>query len=197
MDSIFIRGEVDIQKDVTFDANVIIEGKVIIGENVQIQSNVKLRNVVIARDTVIKSNTIVEDSEIGTNCRVGPYARIRPNSCLDSDVTVGNFVEVKSSTIGKNSKASHLSYIGDTEIGKEVNVGAGTITCNYDGVNKHKTVIKDNVFIGSDSQLVAPITIEEGVTIAAGSTITEGNYKDSLIIGRARQVVKKDWKRPK
>ena len=197
MDSIFIRGEVDIQKDVTFDANVIIEGKVIIGENVQIQSNVKLRNVVIASDTVIKSNTIVEDSEIGTNCRVGPYARIRPNSCLDSDVTVGNFVEVKSSTIGKNSKASHLSYIGDTEIGKEVNVGAGTITCNYDGVNKHKTVIKDNVFIGSDSQLVAPITIEEGVTIAAGSTITEGNYKDSLIIGRARQVVKKDWKRPK
>ena len=197
MDSIFIRGEVDIQKDVTFDANVIIEGKVIIGENVQIQSNVKLRNVVIANDTVIKSNTIVEDSEIGTNCRVGPYARIRPNSCLDSDVTVGNFVEVKSSTIGKNSKASHLSYIGDTEIGKEVNVGAGTITCNYDGVNKHKTVIKDNVFIGSDSQLVAPITIEEGVTIAAGSTITEGNYKDSLIIGRARQVVKKDWKRPK
>ena len=197
MDSIFIRGEVDIQKDVTFDANVIIEGKVIIGENVQIQSNVKLRNVVIANDTVIKSNTIVEDSEIGTNCRVGPYARIRPNSCLDSNVTVGNFVEVKSSTIGKNSKASHLSYIGDTEIGKEVNVGAGTITCNYDGVNKHKTVIKDNVFIGSDSQLVAPITIEEGVTIAAGSTITEGNYKDSLIIGRARQVVKKDWKRPK
>ena len=112
-------------------------------------------------------------------------------------MTVGNFVEVKSSTIGKNSKASHLSYIGDSEIGKEVNVGAGTITCNYDGVNKHKTVIKDNVFIGSDSQLVAPITIEEGVTIAAGSTITEGNYKDSLIIGRARQVVKKDWKRPK
>ena len=109
----------------------------------------------------------------------------------------GNYVEIKNSFVGSNTSISHLSYIGDTEIGKEVNVGAGTITCNYDGVNKHKTVIKDNVFIGSDSQLVAPITIEEGVTIAAGSTITEGNYKDSLIIGRARQVVKKDWKRPK
>ena len=139
--------------------------------------------------------TIIEDSLVGKNCNIGPFARIRPNSTLEESVGIGNFVEVKASNIKKNTKANHLTYLGDSDIGENVNVGAGVITCNYDGVNKHKTVIKDNVFIGSDSQLIAPIIVEEGVTIAAGSTITDNSEKDSLLIARSRQQEKKNWKR--
>lgn len=193
--SIFFKGDVEIGMDVEIDANVIFEGKVKIGDNVKIRSNTIIKDAVIDHNTEIKPYTIVEDSMIGNNCNIGPFARIRPNCSLEENVGIGNFVEVKASTIKKNSKANHLTYLGDSEIGENVNVGAGVITCNYDGVDKHKTIIKDNVFVGSDSQLIAPIIVEEGVFIAAGSTITDNSDKDSLLIARSRQQEKKNWKR--
>ena len=193
--SIFFKGDVEIGMDVEIDANVIFEGKVKIGDNVKIRSNTIIKDAVIDHNTEIKPYTIVEDSMIGNNCNIGPFARIRPNCSLEENVGIGNFVEVKASTVKKNTKANHLTYLGDSEIGENVNVGAGVITCNYDGVNKHKTIIKDNVFVGSDSQLIAPIIVEEGVTIAAGSTITDNSDKDSLLIARSRQQEKKNWKR--
>ena len=193
--SIFFKGDVEIGMDVEIDANVIFEGKVKIGDNVKIRSNTIIKDAIINHNTEIKPYTIVEDSMIGSNCNIGPFARIRPNCSLEENVGIGNFVEVKASTIKKNSKANHLTYLGDSEIGENVNVGAGVITCNYDGVDKHKTIIKDNVFVGSDSQLIAPIIVEEGVFIAAGSTITDNSDKDSLLIARSRQQEKKNWKR--
>ena len=193
--SIFFKGDVEIGMDVEIDANVIFEGKVKIGDNVKIRSNTIIKDAIINHNTEIKPYTIVEDSMIGINCNIGPFARIRPNCSLEENVGIGNFVEVKASTIKKNSKANHLTYLGDSEIGENVNVGAGVITCNYDGVDKHKTIIKDNVFVGSDSQLIAPIIVEEGVFIAAGSTITDNSDKDSLLIARSRQQEKKNWKR--
>ncbi len=193
--SIFFKGDVEIGMDVEIDANVIFEGKVKIGDNVKIRSNTIIKDAVIDHNTEIKPYTIIEDSMIGNNCNIGPFARIRPNCSLEENVGIGNFVEVKASTVKKNTKANHLTYLGDSEIGENVNVGAGVITCNYDGVNKHKTIIKDNVFVGSDSQLIAPIIVEEGVTIAAGSTITDNSDKDSLLIARSRQQEKKNWKR--
>ena len=193
--SIFFKGDVEIGKDVEIDINVIFEGVVKIGDNVKIKSNTIIKDSVISSQTEIKPYTIIEDSNIGNNCSIGPFARIRPNCNLEENVGIGNFVEVKASVIKKNTKANHLTYLGDSEIGENVNVGAGVITCNYDGLNKHKTIIKDNVFIGSDSQLIAPIIVEEGVTIAAGSTITENSEKDSLLIARSRQQEKKNWKR--
>ena len=193
--SIFFKGDVEIGMDVEIDANVIFEGKVKIGDNVKIRSNTIIKDAVIDHNTEIKPYTIVEDSMIGKYCNIGPFARIRPNCSLEENVGIGNFVEVKASTVKKNTKANHLTYLGDSEIGENVNVGAGVITCNYDGVNKHKTIIKDNVFVGSDSQLIAPIIVEEGVTIAAGSTITDNSDKDSLLIARSRQQEKKNWKR--
>lgn len=193
--SVFFRGNLSVGKDVEIDANVIIEGDVKLGNNVKIKSNVIIKNSTIKDNTEIKPYSIIEDSSLGKNCSIGPFARIRPNCNLQENVGIGNFVEVKASLIKKNTKANHLSYIGDSEIGKDVNVGAGVITCNYDGKNKHKTIIKDNVFIGSDSQLIAPIVVEEGVTIAAGSTITDNSEKDSLLIARSRQQEKKNWKK--
>ena len=193
--SIFFKGDVEIGMDVEIDANVIFEGQVKIGDNVKIRSNTIIKNAIIGSASEIKPYSIVEDSIIGTNCNIGPFARIRPNCTLEENVGIGNFVEVKASTIKRNTKANHLTYLGDAEIGENVNVGAGVITCNYDGVNKHKTIIKDNVFVGSDSQLIAPIIVEEGVTIAAGSTITDNSDKDSLLIARSRQQEKKNWKR--
>ena len=193
--SIFFKGDVEIGMDVEIDANVIFEGQVKIGDNVKIRSNTIIKNAIIGSASEIKPYSIVEDSIIGINCNIGPFARIRPNCTLEENVGIGNFVEVKASTIKRNTKANHLTYLGDSEIGENVNVGAGVITCNYDGVDKHKTIIKDNVFIGSDSQLIAPITVEEGVTIAAGSTITHNSDKDSLLIARSRQQEKKNWKR--
>ena len=193
--SVFFRGDIEIGNDVELDVNVILEGNIKLGDNVKIKSNTIIKDSVIGNKTEIKPYTIVEDSIIGSSCNIGPFARIRPNCNLEQNVGIGNFVEVKASLIKKNTKANHLSYLGDSEIGENVNVGAGVITCNYDGVNKHKTVIKDNVFIGSDSQLIAPIIVEEGVTIAAGSTITDNSDKDSLLIARSRQQEKKNWKR--
>jgi len=193
--SIFFKGEVEIGMDVEIDANVIFEGQVKIGNNVKIRSNTIIKNTIIGSASEIKPYSIVEDSIIGINCNIGPFARIRPNCTLEENVGIGNFVEVKASTIKRNTKANHLTYLGDSEIGENVNVGAGVITCNYDGVDKHKTIIKDNVFVGSDSQLIAPIIVEEGVTIAAGSTITDNSDKDSLLIARSRQQEKKNWKR--
>ena len=193
--SVYFRGEVEIGADVEVDANVIFEGKIKIKNSVKINSNVIIKDSVIDNETEIKPYSIVEDSMIGKNCNIGPFARIRPNCLLQDKVGIGNFVEVKASLIKENTKANHLTYIGDSEIGNNVNVGAGVITCNYDGKNKHKTIIKDNVFIGSDSQLIAPIIVEEGVTIAAGSTITDSSQKDSLLIARSRQQEKKNWKK--
>ena len=193
--SIFFKGDVEIGKDVEIDVNVMLEGNVKLGNNVKIRSNTIIKDSIISDQTEIKPYTIVEDSVIGNNCSIGPFARIRPNCNLEENVGIGNFVEVKSSIIKKNTKANHLTYLGDSEIGENVNVGAGVITCNYDGINKHKTIIKNNVFIGSDSQLIAPIIVEEGVTIAAGSTITENSEKDSLLIARSRQQEKKNWKK--
>ena len=193
--SIFFKGDIEIGMDVEIEANVIFEGKIKIGNNVKISSNTIIKDSIIDNDTQIKPYTIIEDSKIGSNCNIGPFARIRPNCSLEENVGIGNFVEVKASKIKRNTKANHLTYLGDSEIGENVNVGAGVITCNYDGVNKHKTIIKDNVFVGSDSQLIAPIIVEEGVTIAAGSTITDNSEKDSLLIARSRQQEKKNWKR--
>ena len=193
--SVFFKGDVEIGEDVEIEANVIFEGNVKLGDKVQIKSNTIIKNSVISNGTEVKPYTIIEDSLVGKNCNIGPFARIRPNCTLEESVGIGNFVEVKASNIKKNTKANHLTYLGDSDIGENVNVGAGVITCNYDGVNKHKTVIKDNVFIGSDSQLIAPIIVEEGVTIAAGSTITDNSEKDSLLIARSRQQEKKNWKR--
>ena len=193
--SVFFKGDVEIGEDVEIEANVIFEGNVKLGDKVQIKSNTIIKNSDISSGTEVKPYTIIEDSLVGKNCNIGPFARIRPNSTLEENVGIGNFVEVKASNIKKNTKANHLTYLGDSDIGENVNVGAGVITCNYDGVNKHKTVIKDNVFIGSDSQLIAPIIVEEGVTIAAGSTITDNSEKDSLLIARSRHQEKKNWKR--
>jgi len=193
--TVYFKGDVSIGNDVEIEQNVVFEGTVEIGDNVKINANTNIRNAKISSGTVIKTFSIIEDSTIGSNCSIGPFARIRPNCKLEENVGIGNFVEVKATSIKKNTKANHLTYLGDTDIGENVNVGAGVITCNFDGVNKHKTIIKDNVFIGSDSQLIAPIVVEEGVTIAAGSTITDISEKDSLLIARSRQQEKKNWKK--
>ena len=157
--SIFFKGDVEIGMDVEIDANVIFEGKVKIGDNVKIRSNTIIKDAIINHNTEIKPYTIVEDSMIGSNCNIGPFARIRPNCSLEENVGIGNFVEVKASTIKKNTKANHLTYLGDSEIGENVNVGAGVITCNYDGKEKHETKIGDESFIGTNTSLVAPLKI--------------------------------------
>jgi bifunctional UDP-N-acetylglucosamine pyrophosphorylase/glucosamine-1-phosphate N-acetyltransferase len=192
-----VRGELSVGQDVTFDINVIIEGHVKIGNHCSIGSNVILRNVIIADHVDIRANSILDGAEISDHCIVGPFARLRPGSIMASGSLVGNFVEVKNSEIGSGTKVNHLSYIGDSEIGKKVNIGAGTITCNYDGVNKNRTIIGDNAFIGSNSQLVAPVTIGEGATIGAGSTITRDAPPNQLTICRATQRSIENWKRPK
>lgn len=150
----------------------------------------------VAAGTTIAINSLIEDTVIGENCKIGPYARIRPGTKLADKVHIGNFVEIKNSSIAAGSKASHLSYIGDTVMGQNVNVGAGTITCNYDGANKHQTIIEDNVFIGSDTQFIAPVTVYEGATIGAGSTITRDVPQGQLALSRAKQSSIIGWKRP-
>ena len=191
-----VRGQLACGRDVSIDVNCVFEGGVTLGDRVSIGAHCVLRNVRIAVGTRIEPFCHLEDADIGTNCRVGPYARIRPGTVLSEDVHVGNFVEVKASTIGKGSKANHLTYIGDTEVGRNVNVGAGTITCNYDGANKHRTVIEDDVFIGSDTQLVAPVRVGRGATLAAGTTLTRDAPADQLTVSRAKQVSIPGWKRP-
>ena len=191
-----IRGEIQLGRDVQIDVNCVFEGHVSLGDNVRIGANCVIRNTRIGSDSEIKPMTWIDDAVIGSGVSVGPFARIRPGTECDDGVKIGNFVETKQARIGKNSKVSHLSYIGDTEMGSEVNIGAGTISCNYDGVNKHKTVIEDGVFIGSDTQLVAPVTVKSNATIGAGSTITRNAPADKLTVSRAKQVTINSWSKP-
>ena len=191
-----VRGKLVCGNDVEIDVNCIFEGNVRLGDGVKVNANCILRNVVVADGTVIHPFSMLEDTKVGENCRVGPYARIRPGTQLDDVVHVGNFVEIKNSHIATGSKVNHLSYIGDTEMGKQVNIGAGTITCNYDGAFKYRTIIEDNVFIGSDSQLIAPVTVAKGSTIGAGSTITRDTPEGQLTLSRVKQISIAHWKRP-
>jgi bifunctional UDP-N-acetylglucosamine pyrophosphorylase/glucosamine-1-phosphate N-acetyltransferase len=191
-----VRGELACGEDVRIDVNCVFEGRVVLGDGVEVGANCVLRNVVIGASARIEPFSHIEDAEIGERCRIGPYARIRPGTRLGEDVHIGNFVEVKASDIADGSKANHLAYIGDTTVGRNVNVGAGTITCNYDGAFKHRTVIEDDVFIGSDTQLVAPVTVRRGATIAAGSTITREVPEGELALTRVKQKTISGWKRP-
>ena len=192
-----VRGELDCERDVAIDVNCIFEGRVRLGEGVRIGPNCVLRNVSVGAGSEVLAFSHLEESEVGERCRVGPYARLRPGTSLAEEVHVGNFVEVKASRLGAQSKANHLSYIGDSEIGAKVNIGAGTITCNYDGVSKNRTVIEDDCFIGSDTTLVAPVRIARGSYIGAGSTITKDTPAGQLTLARGRQVSVPSWKPPK
>jgi bifunctional UDP-N-acetylglucosamine pyrophosphorylase/glucosamine-1-phosphate N-acetyltransferase len=192
-----VRGELTCGSDVVIDVNCIFEGRVEIGDGVRIGANCILRDATIGARTEVKPFTLIEEATIGQNARIGPYARIRPGTRLEDDVHVGNFVEVKASTLGRASKANHLAYIGDSTVGRDVNVGAGTITCNYDGANKHRTVIEDDVHIGSDVQLVAPVTVGRGATIGAGATIVKDVPPGGLTLTEAKQVTRPNWQRPR
>ena len=192
-----VRGTLECAAEVAIDVNCIFEGRVLLGERVRVGPNCVLRNVTVGADTEVNAFSHLEDSEIGMRCRVGPFARLRPGSSLADEVHIGNFVEVKASRLGTASKANHLSYIGDAELGARVNVGAGTITCNYDGAAKHRTVIEDDCFIGSDATLVAPVRIARGSYIGAGSTINKDTHAGQLTVARARQVSIPSWKPPK
>ena len=191
-----VRGEVNIDSDVSIDINVILQGKVRVGKDSFIGANSIIIDSIIGENVNIKPNCVIENSVVANNVDIGPYARLRPDTVLNENSRVGNFVEIKKSTIGKGSKVNHLSYIGDTEMGDNVNIGAGTITCNYDGANKHKTIIRNNVFVGSNSQLVAPVELGENATIAAGTTITRDVEDDALAISRSPQKLIKKWQRP-
>ena len=191
-----LRGELSCGTDVSIDINVLVEGRVRLGDRVSIGPNVVLSDVDIGDDVVIHANSVLDKSSVGNGAVIGPFARLRPDTILAAGVRVGNFVEIKKSTIGIGSKVNHLSYIGDTQMGASVNIGAGTITCNYDGANKHLTVIGDNVFVGSDTQLVAPVEVQDGATIGAGSTITRTAEAGKLTLSRSKQVTTAAWKRP-
>lgn len=191
-----VRGVVDAGRDIEIDVNVICVGKVKLGDKVRIGPNCILRDCEIGEGSVIHANSVIGESVIGANCDIGPFARIRPGSELAEGAKVGNFVELKKTRMGKGSKINHLSYVGDSELGADVNVGAGTITCNYDGVNKHRTIIGNDVFIGSNTALVAPVRIADGATVAAGSVITQDVGSKQLALARAHQVNKDGWKRP-
>lgn len=191
-----VRGELVCGRDVEIDVNCVFEGRVELGDNVKVSSHCVLRDVVVGAGTVVNPFCHLENSEIGKHCQIGPYARMRPGCRLGNDVHLGNFVEVKNSVIADHSKANHLSYVGDADIGSRVNVGAGTITCNYDGANKFRTVIEDDVFIGSDTQLVAPVRVGRGATLGAGTTLTSDAPAGELTLSRVRQVTISDWKRP-
>jgi bifunctional UDP-N-acetylglucosamine pyrophosphorylase / glucosamine-1-phosphate N-acetyltransferase len=191
-----IRGSLVCGRDVEIDVGCIFEGDVTLGDRVRVGAYSVIRNARIAQGTQIAPYTHIDDSEVGANCAIGPYARLRPGSKLHDDAHVGNFTEIKNSEIGKGSKANHLSYIGDCTVGSGVNIGAGTITCNYDGANKFRTIIEDDAFIGSDTQLVAPVTVGKGATIGAGSTITTNAPAGELTLSRGRQTTIPGWKRP-
>jgi bifunctional UDP-N-acetylglucosamine pyrophosphorylase/glucosamine-1-phosphate N-acetyltransferase len=191
-----IRGELSCERDVEIDIGCIFEGKVHLGKGVKIGAYSVIKDTRIAAATAVAPYSHIDQAEIGMHCHIGPYARIRPGSRLQDEVHVGNFVEIKNSTIANNSKANHLSYIGDATVGSRVNIGAGTITCNYDGANKFRTVIEDDAFIGSDTQLIAPVTVGCGATIGAGSTITKDTPAGELTLSRAKQVSVTGWQRP-
>jgi bifunctional UDP-N-acetylglucosamine pyrophosphorylase/glucosamine-1-phosphate N-acetyltransferase len=191
-----IRGNIKAGSDVFIDVNVVLEGDISLGDGVQIGPGCVLKNCDLAAGTRVQAYSVLEGMSSLGACEIGPFARVRPGTELMEGCKVGNFVEIKNTSLGKNSKASHLSYLGDSSIGERVNIGAGTITCNYDGVNKHRTVIEDDVFIGSDTQLVAPVTVGEGADIGAGSTVTKDAPAGQLTISRAKQVSIRGWKRP-
>lgn len=191
-----LRGTLEHGKDVEIDTNVILEGNVRLGNRVKIGAGCVLKNVTLGDDVEVKPYSVLEDAVIGEKAAIGPFSRLRPGTELAAQTHVGNFVEIKKSIVGKGSKVNHLTYIGDTEIGADCNIGAGVITCNYDGANKFKTLIGDNVFVGSDTQLVAPVIVEDGATIGAGSTITQNIAKDELVITRVPQRHIQGWQRP-
>lgn len=191
-----IRGEIETGSDVEIDINAIFEGSVILGNGVKIGANVVIKNSKIADNVNILHGTNIDGAEVGENSNVGPYARIRPGTILKENTKIGNFVETKNAIIGKGSKASHLAYIGDAVVGENVNIGAGTIFCNYDGANKHKTIIGDNVFVGSNSVLVAPVTLADNTFVAAGSSVNSDVPADNLTVARAKQRNIPGWKRP-
>lgn len=191
--SAYIEDTVEIGPDTTIYPGVILEGNTNIGSGCVIYSFSHLKDAILGEGVIVDHCSVIRDSSVGRSTRVGPFAHLRQNSQVASEARIGNFVEVKKSRIGKGSKAAHLSYVGDTEIGDGANIGAGTITCNYDGTHKHKTIIKDGVFVGSGSQLVAPVTLHKGAYVAAGSTITEDVPEQSLGIARGRQVNKEEW----
>ncbi|MBK5102638.1 MAG: bifunctional UDP-N-acetylglucosamine diphosphorylase/glucosamine-1-phosphate N-acetyltransferase GlmU, partial [Burkholderiales bacterium] len=180
-----VRGSLACGRDVTIDVNCIFEGEVVLGEGVSVGAHCVLRDVKVAAGTRIEPFCHLEQADVGARCRIGPYARLRPGATLAEEVHIGNFVEVKASQIAARSKANHLAYIGDTTVGRDVNIGAGTITCNYDGANKHRTIIEDEVFIGSDTQLVAPVRVGRGATLGAGTTLTKDAPEGALTVSRA------------
>ena len=192
-----VRGEVEAGKDCSIDVNVILEGKVTLGDNVTIKSNVVLQDVNIGDNSTIESFSHLSSASVGANCDIGPYARLREGSEIGDNAKIGNFVETKKTKLGDGAKANHLAYLGDAEIGDKTNVGAGTITCNYDGTDKHKTTIGKESFIGTNSSLVAPVNIGEGAYVGAGSVITKDVPNDALAVGRGKQVIKEDWAKNK
>ena len=190
------RGNIQIGQDVVLDVNVVLEGDVVLGDNVTVEPGCIIRSSKIASGAVIKANSMLEDAVVASGCEVGPFARLRPGTELAGNARVGNFVEIKKSQIGQGSKVNHLTYVGDAEVGTGVNIGAGTVTCNYDGANKHKTIVRDGAFIGTNSSLVAPVTIGKGATTAAGSVITRDLADEELGVARGRQRNINGWKRP-
>jgi bifunctional UDP-N-acetylglucosamine pyrophosphorylase/glucosamine-1-phosphate N-acetyltransferase len=192
-----VRGSVAVGRDVLLDVNVVLEGPVQLADGVHVGPNCVLRNVAIGARTVLYSNCVLHDAQIGSDCQIGPFTRMRPKVRIADGVHLGNFVEIKNSEIGAGSKVNHLSYVGDSKVGSAVNVGAGTITCNYDGANKWRTEIGDGAFIGSGAMLVAPVKIGDGATIGAGSTITEDVPADKLTLARSRQITLEQWQRPR
>lgn len=191
-----LRGSIQYGMDVEIDVNVIIEGAVTLGDNVKIGAGCVLKDCEIDDNTIVRPYSVIEGATVGEDCTVGPFTRLRPGADMRNNSHVGNFVEVKNTCLGEGSKANHLTYLGDAEIGQRVNVGAGAITCNYDGANKFKTIIGDDVFVGSDSQLIAPITIADGATIGAGSTVTRDVAESELVISRAKERKIANWQRP-
>ncbi len=191
-----LRGSLQCGQDVSIDINAIFEGNVVLGEGVKVGSNCHIKDAVIEAGTEILPNSVIESAHVGPNSRIGPFARLRPGAVLTGSNHIGNFVEVKKSEVGEGSKINHLAYVGDSTVGARVNIGAGVITCNYDGANKHQTIIGDDAFIGSDSQLVAPVEIEAGATIGAGSTIAKTAPANQLTLSRSKQITMRGWKRP-
>ncbi len=192
-----IRGDVEVERDVFIDVNAVLEGKVHLSARVTIGPNCTIRNSRIGADTEVRANCVIDNALVAEHCRIGPFARLRPKTVLHRGVHIGNFVEVKNTEIGAGSKANHLTYLGDSRVGKDVNVGAGSVTCNYDGANKWPTVIGDGAFIGSGSMLVAPVRIGAGASIGAGSAIGASTPDGKLTLERARQVTVEGWTRPR
>ncbi|RIY33717.1 UDP-N-acetylglucosamine diphosphorylase/glucosamine-1-phosphate N-acetyltransferase [Psittacicella hinzii] len=194
--SISLNGNLEFGQDCHIEKNCQFNGEVILGNNVKVGHGSIISNSEIGDNTTIEPYSIIENSKVGVSCAIGPYARLRPNSIIKDKAKVGNFVETKNVTLGKGSKANHLTYLGDSVIGENVNVGAGVITCNYDGANKFQTIIGDNVFIGSDSQLIAPVTIANGVTVAAGTTVSKDVEVEALVLNKKETILKTNWSRP-